>query len=66
MRRRVSISLATLTRSSAARDAETPSEPAGEVGSEGGSEEAAKEWADSEAEKIGRIWAARYPEGRDW
>jgi hypothetical protein len=29
-------------------------------------EDAAREWADEEAAKIGSIWAKRYPDGRDW
>jgi hypothetical protein len=29
-------------------------------------EEAAREWADMEAAKIGYIWARRWPGGRDW
>lgn len=29
-------------------------------------EQAAREWADEQAEKIGRIWLTRYPRGRDW
>ena len=64
--RRVPVSLATLTRSSVAGDAETPSGTTGEAVPEGDSETAAKEWADSEAVKIGGIWAARYPTGKDW
>ena len=29
-------------------------------------EQTALEWADEEAEKIGRIWAARWPGKKDW
>jgi hypothetical protein len=29
-------------------------------------QQAAREWADEEAEKIGSIWLRRYPSGRDW
>lgn len=29
-------------------------------------EQAAREWADAQAEWIGRIWQRRYPGGRDW
>lgn len=29
-------------------------------------QQAAREWADQEAERIGYIWQRRYPGGRDW
>lgn len=29
-------------------------------------QQAAREWADQEAERIGYIWKRRYPRGRDW
>lgn len=63
--RRIPISLATLTRSSVPGDAETPSGTTGEAVPEGDSE-AALEWLDAEAAKVGKIWADRWPGGRDW
>ena len=62
--RRLSIVPGMLTRSSAPGNAEPPSGAAGEAAPEG--EEAAKQWADEEAIKIGHIWLKRYPEGKDW
>ena len=29
-------------------------------------EQTALEWADEEAEKVGKIWAARWPGKKDW
>jgi hypothetical protein len=29
-------------------------------------QQAAREWADEQAERIGRIWLRRFPAGRDW
>jgi hypothetical protein len=29
-------------------------------------QQAAREWADEQAERIGRIWLRRFPGGRDW
>jgi hypothetical protein len=29
-------------------------------------QQAAREWADEQAERIGRMWLRRYPGGRDW
>jgi hypothetical protein len=30
------------------------------------SEQTPQQWADEEAAKVGRIWAARWPGGKDW
>jgi hypothetical protein len=29
-------------------------------------QQAAREWADEQAERIGQIWLRRFPGGRDW
>lgn len=29
-------------------------------------QDAAREYADAEADRIGRIWKARFPKGKDW
>jgi len=29
-------------------------------------QQAAREWADEQAELIGQIWLRRFPRGRDW
>jgi len=29
-------------------------------------QQAAREWADEQAERIGQIWLHRFPGGRDW
>jgi hypothetical protein len=29
-------------------------------------QQAAREWADEQAERIGSIWLRRFPGGRDW
>lgn len=41
-------------------------QPVSETRCDTDDEEAAREWADEEAAKIGYIWARRYPAGRDW
>jgi hypothetical protein len=29
-------------------------------------QQAAREWADEQAERIGNIWLRRFPSGKDW
>ena len=31
-----------------------------------GDEQSAQEWADEQAERIGRAWLANHPGGKDW
>jgi hypothetical protein len=41
-------------------------QPASESRAELDEQQAAREWADEQAERIGRIWLRRFPGGRDW
>jgi hypothetical protein len=43
-----------------------PAEPVPAIRLVPESEMTPQQWADEEAAKVGRIWAARWPGGKDW